>query len=124
MTGINIQSPWANLLVNETKTVETRSYSLPKKYECVELALIETPGKNGNFKSRVIGTITFSHSFRYNDELEWSMDHNRHKVNADSLYGWNDKPKYGWVVSTVKKFEQPIEITKRKGIIFTTGILA
>jgi hypothetical protein len=121
MIGLNIQTPWSFLLINGNKSVETRSYPLPHKYEGVELALIETPGKSGKFKSRIIGTIIFSHSFQYPNERSWINDYSRHKVEQnDSQYGWNYiKPKYGWVVSHIKKFEEPIQAPKRKGIVFT-----
>lgn len=124
MTGINIQTPWSFLLINGDKTVETRSYPLPKKYEGVELALIETPGKYGRFKSRIIGTITFSHSFQYPDKQAWIDDYNRHKVEeGDEFCHWNkNKPKYGWIVSDINKLDKPKNILSRKGIIFTTNI--
>lgn len=121
MTGINIQIPWSFLLVIGDKSVETRSYPLPKKYEGVELALIETPGKFGSFKARIIGTIVFSHSFEYPDEVAWKDDYNRHKVEEnDVLFGWKEnKKKYGWVVSQIKRFEEPLSPPKKKGIVFT-----
>ena len=124
MTGINIQTPWSELLINEVKSVETRSYHLPEKYVGEELALIETPGRYGRFKARIIGTITFSHSFKYPDQKAWQDDYNRHCVAVDDpIYNWkDDKPKYGWVVSKVTKFDKPLDIRKRKGIIFTSGI--
>lgn len=124
MTGLNIQAPWSSLLINGTKTVETRSYALPKKYEGVELALIETPGKRGKFKARIIGTITFSHSFLYVFKQDWIDDYSRHKVeDSNKLYGWNStKPKYGWVVSNIKKFDKPLDISQRRGIVFTSNI--
>lgn len=124
MTGLNVQIPWSRLLINGNKSVETRSYPLPKKYEGVELALIETPGKYGKFKSQIIGTITFSHSFQYPDKQSWIDDYNRHIVEEnDEFCYWNEnKKKYGWVVSSVNKFENIIAINKTKGIIFTTGI--
>ena len=124
MTGINIQTPWSELLINEVKSVETRSYPLPEKYMGEELALIETPGRYGRFKARIIGTITFSHSFKYPDQKAWQDDYNRHCVAVDDpIYNWkDDKPKYGWVVSKVTKFDKPLDIRKRKGIIFTSGI--
>lgn len=123
MVGINIQSPWSGLLINGMKSVETRTYPLPKKYEGVELALIETPGKIGRFKSRIIGTITFSHCFKYPDEQAWKDDYNRHKVEeTDRNYRWdNNKPKYGWVVSNIRKFDKPVNPPKRRGIIFSSG---
>ena len=89
MTGINIQCPFSHMLINGDKCVETRSYSLPKKYEGEELALIETPGKSGKFKARIIGTIIFSHSFQYSNEEDWKRDYNRHLVQPDNkIYGW------------------------------------
>jgi hypothetical protein len=121
MTGLNIQAPWSNLLINGLKTVETRMYALPKKYEGVELAVVETPGKSAKFKSRIIGTITFSHSFQYPDKESWKGDYQRHKVEEDDKdYGWNEnKNKYGWVVSDIKKFEKFIPAPMKKGIVFT-----
>ena len=124
MTGLNIQTPWSELLINEVKSVETRSYPLPEKYVGEEIALIETPGRYGRFKARIIGTITFSHSFKYPDQRAWQDDYNRHCVAVDDpIYNWKeDKPKYGWVVSKVTKFDKPLDIRKRRGIIFTSGI--
>jgi len=121
MVGINIQYPWSDLLINGDKCVETRSYPLPEKYEGEELALIETPGKSGDFKARIIGTITFSHSFKYPNEQAWIDDNNRHKVDkTDKDYGWKtDKDKYGWVVSNIIKFDEPQPAPEKKGIIFT-----
>ena len=120
MIGLNIQCPWAYNLIVGNKCVETRTYALPEKYEGEEFALIETPGKSGRFKARIIGTITFSHSFRYNDENEWREDHNRHLVQEDDpIYGWNNKDKYGWVVSNVFKLQEHQPAPKNKGIVFT-----
>lgn len=121
MTSLNIQSPWSFLLINGDKSVETRSYPLPKKYEGVELALVETPGKYGKFKARIIGTITFSHSFRYESKQGWINDYNRHKVeDGDEFCGWkHNKDKFGWVVSQINKFDNHISAPKKKGIVFT-----
>ena len=124
MTGINIQTPWSNMLINGVKTIETRSYPLPKKYEGIELVLVETQGNKSNFISRAIGTIVFSCSIEYSDQKSWQNDYFKHKVSGnDKNFGWKpDKKKYGWIVIKVKKFEKPIDITQRKGIIFTTGL--
>lgn len=110
MVGINIQTPWSGLLINGSKTVETRSYHLPFKYLGVELALVETPGKSGRFKSRIIGTITFSESFKYDNKQQWMEDYLRHKVDvADRNYGWGNKAKYGWLDITTFIDYTPIE---------------
>ncbi len=122
--GLNVQIPWSTLLINGCKSVETRSYPLPEKYEGVELYLVETPGKYGRFKARAIGTITFSHSFKYPDKQSWIDDYNRHKVEeGDEFCDWNEnKLKYGWVVCSVNKFEHSVDISGRRGIIFTTDL--
>ena len=125
MTGINIQCPWSQLLIDGDKCVETRSYPLPEKYEGEELALIETPGKSGDFKARIIGTITFSHSFKYPDKNAWTDDYARHLVDKDNEhFGWKeDKDKYGWVVSEINKFQEYQLAPENKGIIFTNNCL-
>lgn len=122
MTGINIQSPWSSLLIDGHKCVETRSYPMPIKYEGEELVLIETPGKRGEFKARIIGTITFSHCFEYPNESAWQDDFNRHLVQEESEFGWEEgKKKFGWVVSDLNKFEEFQTAPKNKGIIFTNN---
>ena len=125
MVGLNVQSPWSTLLINGQKSVETRSYRLPQRLEGVELALIETPGKRGKFKSRIIGIITFSESFRYKDKNEWTNDYHRHRVDEnDDDYGWKYyKSKYGWVVSNVEKFEKPFDPPAKRGIIYAKNCL-
>jgi hypothetical protein len=124
MTGLNIQVPWSTLLINGQKTVETRSYRLPQRLEGVELALIETPGKSAKFKSRIIGTITFSGCIQYVSKEQWQSDETRHKVSIeDKTYGWKDKPKFGWIVKSVKRFENPINPPVKRGIIYAKDCL-
>jgi hypothetical protein len=120
--GLNVQSPWSTLLINGQKTVETRSYRLPTRLEGVELALIETPGKSAKFKSRIIGTITFSSCIQYSSKEQWQSDETRHKVDTNNkLYCWNNKPKFGWIVQSVKKFKNPIDPPAKRGIIYARG---
>jgi len=122
--GLNVRSPWSTLLINGQKTVETRSYTLPQRLEGVELALIETPGKSAKFKSRIIGTITFSDCIQYSSKEQWQADGNRHKVDInDMLYGWKDKPKFGWIVQSVKKFKNPVDPPTKRGIIYAKNCL-
>ena len=124
MRGLNVQSPWSTLLINGQKTVETRSYTLPQRLEGVELALIETPGKSAKFKSRIIGTITFSGCIQYSSKEQWESDESRHKVDTnDMLYSWKDKPKFGWIVQSVKKFKNPVDPPAKRGIIYAKNCL-
>jgi hypothetical protein len=41
----------------------------------------------------------------------------------DSLYGWKDKPKFGWIVKSVKKFENPVDPPAKRGIIYAKNCL-
>ena len=123
MTGLNVQAPWSSLLINGLKSIETRSYHIPTKYVNHPLYLVETPGKLGKFKARVIGTITFSGSFKYPNKTSWINDYAKHLVSQnDPFYSWNDKPKYGWVVCSVNKFDEPLDISGKRGIIFTNNL--
>jgi hypothetical protein len=124
LTGLNVQEPWATLLIKGHKSVETRSYPLPAKYEGVQLALIATPGKKRNFKSKIIGTITFSHCFQYQNIQDWIDDSNRHCIIPGSPYYWNtNKQKYGWVVSNVIEFNKHVDPPSKRGIIFVSNCL-
>lgn len=123
--GVNIQWPWSRLIVEGKKTVETRTYSLPKKYIGQELAIIETPGPHGKWqginKAQIIGTVIFEKTFRY-DYKTWKSDHLRHFVFPDDpQFKWNDKnEKWGWVVSKVNLFKEPLPAPKKRGIIFAS----
>jgi len=122
--GLNVRSPWSTLLINGQKSVETRSYTLPQRLEGVELALIETPGKSAKFKSRIIGTITFSGCIQYSSKEQWESDESRHKVDINGgLYSWKDKPKFGWIVKSVKRFENPVDPPTKRGIIYAKDCL-
>ena len=122
-TGINIQFPISQLILDGSKIIETRTYPIPKQYLGKELAIIETPGKTGRFKSRIIGTIVFSTCFQYKDKIEFYADFKNHKIAPDSPWKWHqEKPKWGWKVEIVRQLSTPIEAPKKKGIVYTKGI--
>jgi hypothetical protein len=122
LTGINIQWPISRLILNGEKTVETRTYPLPQKYINTEMALVETPGKKGNFQARTIAVIKFARCFKYTGEEDFDKDLHRHQVTADSMWAWTDeKPKWGWEVSIVKILEKPL-VCSSKGIVYRKNI--
>jgi hypothetical protein len=122
-TGINIQYPISRLILEGKKTVETRTYPIPKHYIGKELAIIETPGKTGNFKARIVGLICFSESFLYESEESFYKDTKRHCVTPDSPWKWTpEKPKWGWAVTFVNPFKKTIPAPEKKGIKFTKEI--
>lgn len=121
--GINIQYPISELILSGKKTIETRTYPIPKHYIGKEMVLIETPGKRGKFKARMVGLIRFSESFRYGSKREFYKDAGRHCVTPDSVWAWEGGvAKWGWPVEVLRVFPEPLPLQKRAGIKFSTGI--
>lgn len=121
--AINIQFPISKLILEGSKIVETRTYPLPSKYMGVPLLFIETPGKKGLFKSRIVGLIVFRRCFQYRDETSFYSDFNRHRVEQTSQWAWSpNKPKWGWEIEEVRTFINPLPPSKRLGIKFTRNI--
>lgn len=122
-TGINIQFPISRLILSGKKIIETRTYSIPKRLIGQELAIIETPGKTGKFKSRVIGLIVFGESFKYKSAKEFYADLERHCVSKDSDWAWNSKKgKWGWEIKKVTSLKNEIPLLKRSGIVYSKNI--
>lgn len=121
-TGINIQYPISQLILSGEKTIETRTYPIPKKYIGQEMLMIETPGKSGKFKARIIAIIRFDECFKYLNSREFYKDVKRHCVTPDSPWAWSDeKPKWGWSLNVIRLMK-PRNLRKRSGIVFSTGL--
>lgn len=121
-TGLNIQWPISNLIISGKKTIETRTYPIPQKYLNKELAMVETPGKMGKFKARVIAIIKITDCFKYKNKSQFYKDIHRHHVTPDSHWAWEDKPKWGWEIEIVRSISPSI-LCKTKGIIYRKKIL-
>ena len=119
LPGLNVQAPWARLLLDGKKTIETRTYALPEKYRDQDLWLIETPGRLGKFKARVIGVIRFSECKQYKSAAAFYDDSNLHLIELGTEdYAWRPGvQKFGWIVASVKnstEFDAPTP----RGIIY------
>lgn len=121
-TGINIQYPISQLIIKGIKTIETRTYPIPAKYLNQEMALIETPGKEGKFKARVIAIIKFTQCFQYSTKKEFYSDSGKHCVTKNSKWSWREGEKWGWPVKVIQILESPIVLKCQKGIVYTTNI--
>lgn len=119
--GLNIQFPISREILSGRKTVETRTYPLPKSYIGKILLLIETPGKNGKFKARIVGKICFSNCFLYSSKAAFYRDSYKHLVTPDSPWAWTDKPKWGWIIESVERLSKPVP-AGRIGIKYTKNI--
>lgn len=121
-TGINVQFPISQDILTGEKTIETRTYPIPEKYLGKEMVMIETPGKKGKFKSRVVALVKFTKCHAYKNKKEFYADVKKHLVDPNSDWAWRDKPKYGWTVEIIKVLRSPKEFTRTKGIIFTRDV--
>ena len=121
--GINIQFPISALILDGEKSIETRTYPLPKKYIRKWMVIIETPGKQGDFTARLVGLIQFDASFMYKNEAEFSEDYSKHRVSRASPWKWQKgKSKWGWPILSFKKFQKSLPAPKNKGIKYTATI--
>jgi hypothetical protein len=123
-SGINIQYPISRLILDCKKVIETRTYPIPSCYVGQEMALIETPGKQGNFKARVVAIIKFGPSFKYVSKKNFYADSARHCVTPDSPWAWNDsKEKWGWPILDIVILRNAIPLKKRTGIVYSKNIV-
>ncbi len=119
LPGINIQAPWSRLLIEGKKSIETRTYQLPEKYRAKDLWLIETPGRLGKFKARVIGVIRFSEFRQYSSAAAFYEDSDLHLIHPDTKdYAWHGRTKFGWFVERVKVVDTFAAPTLR-GIVYS-----
>ena len=119
--GLEMQHPWSRLLLNGTKTIETRLYDLPKDLIGRKIFILESqPGKDGvssignvldsndierNIKT--VGWVKFDRVSMYRYRAKFEADEKKHLVKRDSGYGWKEDTKliYGWVVASKGKYK-------------------
>ena len=123
IAGINIRAPWSSLLLSGEKTIETRTYPIPKKHEGMELAVIETPGPKGKFKARIVGIIIFEPSYQYRSKKMFYSEKHLHLVNPnDKDFGWPDVgTKWAWPVKSFIKFDHSFPAPRPRGIVFASN---
>ena len=122
LRSLNIQRPWARLLLAGKKSVTVRKYPL-NNYKDEDLWMQETRGNDRalsrDFKSEIIGTVRFGDDFEYRDLDEFRADEGRHCIAEGSAYDWNTEntPRlYGWVVASVCR-SRPVMPPKTKGMV-------
>lgn len=124
--GLELQIPYAQHLLEGTKSIETRGYPIPHALLSKRIDVLESKkGVDGvsAVSDRVIlttrsfaddddddddarklcrkGWCAFTHCFRYTTAEQFEADAKKHLVDNTSGYGWNDtKPMYGWIVGS------------------------
>jgi len=114
--ALEMQHPWAGLLFNGKKNIETRAYNLPKTLIGKKMFILESqpgedrvsslksiiPGNELNKKKvKIAGWVIFDKVITYRYRAKFESDEKKHLVKKDSAYGWNEDTSiiYGWVVS-------------------------
>eukprot|EP01052_Picozoa_sp_SAG31_P001027 SAG31_NODE_33_length_32018_cov_69.763088_11_plen_149_part_00 len=95
--ALETSEPFAEMILNRQKTIETRTYALPSDLIGEVIAVFEPK------LQALIGIVVFGSSFQYESRQAWAADSDRHCVmpNASSdAYGWDATiPKWGWPVA-------------------------
>ncbi len=104
--GLEMQAPWADLVLQGKKEIETRSYPLPPSLLYKHVAIIESESSSCNVSGlsdcvtlieggspRIVGTVVFSECFEYKSGRQWDADYERHLVEKGSSFGWPQRKK-------------------------------
>jgi len=136
--GLEMQHPWAKMLLNGTKTIETRSYPLPADLLGKTIYILESRPtlNNGTPHSCVpneiltgeltdedhfisiedyvtlIGKCTFESCKTYDNYGLFHLDRSEHCVPEESIFDYKSgSVVYGWVVEDVSFIHGGMEIT-------------
>ena len=118
--GLEMQHPWAGLLLEGKKTIETRNYNLPKNLIGKKIYILETKSgidgvsalpnsieQESDVEKHVkcAGWCIFDKVVIYRYKSKFEMDVDKHLVTPDSGYGWKNGGdiRYGWVVKEYQK---------------------
>lgn len=127
--GLEVQPPWAEMLLDGRKAVETRAYPLPAQLlppatdsagaatPLVPVALIRSPpgglAAHGLAAGEVIGIVAFVGCKRYATQQQWDADAGGHCVpDGHPDFGWRDGggDRYGWLVAPPPGAPAPIAL--------------
>ena len=121
--ALEVQSPWAELLLAGDKAVETRGYALPAELlpapggRTVPVALVRAPpgglAAAGLAAGELIGVVGFAASARYADAERWAADEPAHRVPAaHPAFGWAacGGELHAWTVADRAALPSPVPV--------------
>ena len=124
LPGINIQCPWAEMILKGEKVFETRTYPLPRKHVSKMMWLIETPGAAKDIRARVVGVVTFYFSKEYKTMAEWDADIDGHRCGFGSQFCWGpgqEKRRFGWYVSQASRLRESFSAAPMsRGVVYSS----
>ena len=130
--GLELKEPWASMVLDGSKTIETRTYDLPAELIDRPLVLLATPEHSGSAghsgladvvtdrgAATILGLVTFGGVVEWESREAWSRDREKHGVpdDDDGPYVWREddaaKPGTsslrGWTVSEVIPLPTPVQ---------------
>ncbi len=106
MKALSIRQPWADLIVDGRKTIETRKWNTGYRgwfwvhaSRSVDWNACKRLGITPSAAGTVIGKAFLESVKRYETEEEWDADRSRHLA----LGGMPRKPMYGFVISRAER---------------------
>jgi hypothetical protein len=123
LLGLEMKEPWASLVLKGEKTLETRTYALPKQLLGRPIVLLATASDSGLAgasglsddcpagAATAVGLVTFGGVVRWESRVTWEGDFARHRVppagGGAEAFGWlrdettGEAALCGWVVTEV-----------------------
>jgi mRNA N6-methyladenine demethylase len=125
--GLEMQDPWAGLLLDGSKTIETRAYNLPPGLIGKRIAILQSScGQAGisclgdairlDSEVKKLGWVVFERVIEYKDEKSFEDDESKHLVDRNSGYGWKEGTTnviFGWVVAEQGNYQADHAPVKR-----------
>lgn len=98
MKALSLKQPWAGLVLDGRKTVETRVWNTKFRGEFY----IHSEGA-------IIGKANLADVISYENDAAFLADSSRHLVTKETLnqLGWAGRKKYGFILKDAKKIDKP-----------------
>lgn len=124
MTAVNVRNElnnkFADLIVSGQKSIETRRSRSLDNLIGNRVKIVRTTGKGD--EARVIGEVTVGKPVQYRTRAEFAKDYDKHLVDEDSDFAFQDGGKFGYPMINPERYETPYPMPKRKGIVYTKEV--
>ena len=124
MTAVNVRNElnnkFADLIVSGKKSIETRRSRSLDNLIGNRVKIVRTTGKGD--EARVIGEVTIGEPIQYKTRAEFAKDYDKHLVDEDSDFAFQDGGKFGYPMINPERYETPYPMPKRKGIVYTKEV--
>ena len=124
MTAVNVRNElnnkFADLIVSGQKSIETRRSRSLDNLIGNRVKIVRTTGKGD--EARVIGEVTIGEPIQYKTRAEFAKDYDKHLVDEDSDFAFQDGGKFGYPMINPERYDTPYPMPKRKGIVYTKEV--